>query len=105
MTDNHAENFEALTEKLNALEICVAQNEAGMLTVFTESEPLFCYDAATIEEAERLVAGTLQSYASRFFGVHGAVVTTNRQEIAQPQVAVEHVTPVAKLEPTLAEAA
>jgi len=52
--------------KLKDLEIIVAEGEDGKLTVFTTSEPLFCFVRSTEADVLEVVKDTLQSYVKHF---------------------------------------
>jgi len=56
-----------LTKRLNSLEISVAEQEDGKLTVFTTVEPLFCFVRDTEAQALQVVKETLESYARHFY--------------------------------------
>jgi hypothetical protein len=103
MTDTN--KSEALKKRLSALEICLSQNTEGLYTVFTESEPLFCYDAHSLEEVDELVTDTLTSYAAAFYGVAGLKVKTASTPAEWSQVRVEQVRPVSTLHPVFDVAA
>ena len=84
-------NREELESSLAALKITVAQGRDGLLTVYSEAEPRFCYDATSIDEARRHVSNTLASFARTFFGVD-AKVTVN-------VTATDDIVPIEKLRP------
>ena len=52
--------------KLNDLEIIVAGGEDGKLTVYSTSEPLFCFVRSTEAEVLDVVKDTLHSYIKHF---------------------------------------
>ena len=90
--------------RFSALQINVAEAGQGVFTVFTESEPLFCYDATSLDEVEHLVNDTIESYAANFCGLTDIKVDfqVKRPEVVS-KVPVERVTPF--IQQTLLQAA
>ena len=91
-------DYEALLRQIENLNIEVSKNADGLLTVCSTSEPLFCYDAQTPEEAVELVKRTLRSYAKHFFHVD-AGVTTECAPIAEAPLPIERTTPISRIKP------
>lgn len=98
MTNTEKPDGDALRERLASLEICVAKNKEGVFTVYTKAEPLFCYDATSLEEADKLVRDTLESYARTFFDVENLRLGTSSSP-AKSAIPSERVTPVARITP------
>lgn len=59
-----------LETRLAELRIYVSQSDDDRITVYTTSEPLFCFERDTEAEAFRAVRETLKSYRETFFDVH-----------------------------------
>ncbi|MGB3796373.1 MAG: hypothetical protein WA957_08715 [Alteraurantiacibacter sp.] len=104
MTEQKAD-LEAFAAKLESLEIEVSRDEEGLLTVCSQSEPLFCYDAHDEEAINALVVDTLQSYGRHFFGLEHPSVVAKHSPVGKAGVPVNRVHKVSKIEPTLNEAA
>lgn len=94
MTD--IRDIDALTRQIRALDIEVSKNENGGLTVCSSSEPFFCYDAESIDDAQNLVARTLASYAKRFFNVEDLTFPIEETALGHTAVLIERGTPVAR---------
>lgn len=92
-------NIEAFIRQVSDLEIEISRNAEGSLTVCSTSEPLFCYDAASLEEVESLVQDTVRSYGKHFFNIDLPPFKTEREEIAEGPVTVERDTPVSRIKP------
>lgn len=66
-----------LETKLAELRIYVSQSGDDRITVYTTSEPLFCFERDSEAEAFRAVRETLQSYCETFFDVRNVRVDIN----------------------------
>ena len=98
-------DFDAFTRHIDALDIELSVNQEGVYTVCTTSEPLFCYDADSKEEAANLVGKTLVSYGRLFFQLHDLQAPTVHAEEDDGSVTVERGTPVGQLKPVFKLAA
>jgi hypothetical protein len=93
-------NAEALAKKLQELDITFAKSDNDLLTVYTNSEPYFCYDSFNEEELHALVIKTIKSYAKFFYGVDEInVLGVNNEPLPKPIVPVERVEAQSKLRP------
>ncbi|WP_031394107.1 hypothetical protein [Sphingomonas sp. STIS6.2] len=109
MTDNIVKlDYNGLTKLVRDTNVTVAHTDADarVFTVFTESEPLFCYDANSIDEVRSLVIDTFRSYAKHFHDVDGfevdfRIVGAETEE----KLPIERVLSAQNLEPVFAEAA
>lgn len=95
------DNHEAFIKQIVELDIELSVNDEGVFTVCTTSEPLFCYDAESREEAAALVGRTLASYGRLFFGLDGLEIPVQADAKVEARVAVERSTPVGRLRPVL----
>ena len=84
-----------LEARLSELDITVAQAPDGLLTVYSNSEPRFCFDATSIDEAQRVTTEALSSYARVFFNVNAKVNLTIRE--TDDIVPIEKVRPVSQV--------
>jgi hypothetical protein len=102
---NETRDFEALSRRLDELEIEVSRTPEGCLTICSAKEPVFCFDVNTHEEAESLVADTIRSYAKHFFNVD-IDVTAKDVPLPAGRLEVESGgTPVGRITPVFALAA
>ncbi len=60
---------EQVRDKLASLEVFISKSSNDVLTAFTRSEPLFCFDSTSFEELDAQVSNALRSYARVFYGV------------------------------------
>lgn len=90
-------DVDALNRQIRGLEIEVSKNENGGFTVCSSSEPFFCYDATSVNDAQKLVARTLTSYAKNFFHVENLEFPIEETALGSASVAIERGTPVARL--------
>ena len=98
-------DYDAFTRHIDDLDIELSVNKDGVYTVCTTSEPLFCYDADTKEEAATLVGKTLASYGRLFFGLTDLQEPTVEAAQDESSVTVERGTPIGQLKPVFALAA
>ena len=98
-------DYDAFTRHIDDLDIELSVNKEGVYTVCTSSEPLFCYDADSQEEAASLVAKTLVSYGRLFFGLNDLQIPTVESAADASSVTVERGTPIGQLKPVFALAA
>jgi hypothetical protein len=96
---NNTPGHEVLVERLSALEITLAKSPDGLLTVYTNSEPAFCYDGYNANELSALVADTLRSYARLFYGIDNFHVATEDEPLPEPPLPVERVEVRSRLRP------
>lgn len=96
---NEQTDIEAFTRQIEKLEISVSQNAEGHFTVSTSAEPLFCYDALTEEEIEKLVADTFTSYAKHFFRLDDIKIGTKSTPVVGTTIPIERSKPVSRLTP------
>ena len=94
------EDISDVIKCLESLEIFISRDEHG-LTVFSESEPFFCFTRATDKEIKAVVADTIKSYVETFYHVEDAVVGTVEEPIKEEAVSVprRHLKPVSRLRP------
>lgn len=97
---NEATAYDAFLRHVEALDIELSVNEDGVYNVCTTSEPFFCYDAVTREEAASLAARTLASYGRLFFNLEGLEIPISEQT-GTSGVAVERNRPLGRLKPQL----
>lgn len=71
-------NIETFVRQISELKIEVSQNSEGVLTVCSNSEPLFCYDAISIDEVNALIEDTVRSYGKHFFHLELPAFSTER---------------------------
>ncbi len=90
--------MDELKKLLSTLEITISFDGEDEYTVFTTSEPLFCFVCTSPEEAVALVQDTLLSYARTFYRVEEIPVEL-RQEAAIP---VKKLTPYGYVRPFIA---
>ena len=76
-------DISAFSAAIASLRIEVSQNEEGLYTVCSYSEPLFCYDAHDLEGVDRLVLDTLRSYAKHFYGIDDPDVSTHCSPVGE----------------------
>jgi CO dehydrogenase/acetyl-CoA synthase alpha subunit len=98
-------DYDAFIRHVADLDIELSVNKDGVYTVCTTSEPFFCYDADTQEEAAKLVSKTIVSYGRLFFGLHDLEEPTVKPAEDGGSVAVERGTPIGQLKPIFALAA
>ena len=105
MTDIAKLDRAGLEALVRASNITVAQTDADgrVFTVYSESEPGFCYDATSIEEVQNLVIGTYHSYAKTFHDINDFHI--DFRVVGAPELPVERVVSTRQLEPVFAEAA
>lgn len=105
MTDNIAKlDREQLLKLVGESRITVARTDQHVFTVYSESEPRFCYDANSIAEVQDLVVGTYRSFAKHFHDVEDFEIDF-RIAGAEPEVPVERVLSKQSLEPVFDKAA
>jgi hypothetical protein len=92
-------NAEAFAKKLQELDITFAKSENNLLTVYTNSEPYFCYDGYDADELKGLVIKTIKSYARLFYGIKDLKVGVNKEPLPKPIIPVERVEAQSKLRP------
>jgi len=83
-----------LKERLEQLEINVSQDDEGRITVYSTSEPAFCFVADDLSHAKSLVVDTLISYANTFFGIEREDISVEEKDIEQkrtiPEIALQN---------------
>lgn len=86
---------------LSNLRIFVGKSEDnGTFTVYSTSEPLFCYERKTELELEGLVADTLRSYVESFYEVQAEIKVVKEQ--AEPAIPVKRLLPASLFKPHFA---
>ena len=90
---------EAFVRQISELKIEISQSAAGVFTVCSTSEPLFCYDGETIEELEVLVQDTVHSYGKHFFNIDLPPFLTESEPIDAGLLPIERATPVSRIRP------
>lgn len=94
-----------LKARLKGLQVEIGLNPDGAYTVYTESEPLFCFVRDSLPEIEAIVADTIQSYAKTFYGVNISVSFKERKPPRTiKNIPVQVLEPVKTLAPRLAVA-
>lgn len=89
-----------LYKTLKSLDICLGVDEnTGEFTVYTKSEPLFCYTAKTKEEIDLYVQNTLLSYAQTFYKVDLEAVAIESTPFSKPALPVRTLTPLSTIRP------
>lgn len=102
---NEPRDTDALVKQLSELKIEVAQGHDGIFTVCSTAEPLFCYDATTIEEVDALVEDTLVSYAKHFFHVDDLQVKARQDPLPEAPLPIEEAKPISRITPVFELAA
>lgn len=92
-------NFEAFVRQISELNIEISQSSDGLYTVCSTSEPLFCYDAASIEEVDALVKDTVRSYGKHFFNLDLPPFSTEQESLNEGPIPIERTTPVSRIKP------
>ena len=107
MTDNTIKlDRDGLNALVRTSKISVAHTDADatVITVYSESEPFFCYDANSIGEVQNLVVDTYRSYARNFHDVEDFQIDF-RVVGDLPGLPIERVLSTQALEPVFDEAA
>jgi len=94
------EDVKDLIKCLESLDIVVSADKDGF-TVFSKSEPLFCFTRSTHDEIKEVVIDTIKSYVETFYHIEDAVVGAVEEPIKKEVVAVPRyrLKPVSKLRP------
>lgn len=92
-------NIDAFVRQISELNIEISQGADGLYTACNCSEPLFCYDAATIQELEVLVQDTVRSYGKHFFNLDLPPFSTEQEPLPEGPVPIERGTPVSRIKP------
>jgi hypothetical protein len=98
-------NIEAFVRQISELNIEISQGSDGLYTVCSTSEPLFCYDAESIEAVEGLVQDTVRSYGKHFFNLDLPPFSTEQEPLNAGPVPIERGTPVSRIRPVFDQAA
>jgi hypothetical protein len=96
-------DFNRLEKTIANLKIHLSQDEDGHFTVFSLSEPLFCFCRDTENECIDLVASTLRSYLENFYQVEGVQVKTVTEPVAAPPIRQRRLRPLSNLRPILSD--
>jgi hypothetical protein len=90
-----------LNKCLEKLEFSISEDANG-LTVYTESEPLFCFTRSTQDEIDQVVIETLTSYLETFYQLEGVRVSVTEEPIEEVTAIPERrLKPISRLRPTL----
>jgi predicted RNase H-like HicB family nuclease len=99
MTDQ-TRNVDDLFKCLENLDIVLCEDD-GEFTVFTRSEPFFCFTRKTREEINRVVVDTIKSYVETFYRVEDTELKTVEEPLKKETPIRRHVLkPISKLRPT-----
>ncbi|MEA3042331.1 MAG: hypothetical protein QOH47_169 [Sphingomonadales bacterium] len=90
---------EAFVRQISELNIEISKSAAGLYTVCSTAEPLFCYDGETIEELEVLVQDTVRSYGKHFFNIELPPFSTESEPLDAGPLPIERATPVSRIKP------
>lgn len=90
-------DFRHLEKKLNELRIEVGCNADGKFIVCSYSEPLFCLERNSEEEAKRAVQETISSYVRTFYKELGDFKFSIGER--PPVIPQQFVKPIASLRP------
>ncbi len=92
----------ALTRHLSDLEIIVSNSGDGY-TVFTTTEPLFCFERKNLSEINSIVEDTIRSYIETFFKVGKFTLTVESEEFSIISIPEQRLTPISKIKPSVKE--
>jgi hypothetical protein len=92
-------NFEAFVRQIGELNIDISQSSDGLYTVCSASEPLFCYDATSVEEIDALVKDTVRSYGKHFFNLDLPPFSTEQKPLDDGPLQIERGTPISRIRP------
>ncbi len=90
-------NFDLFLEKIANLDVEVSSSGEGIFTACSLSEPCFCFDGHSQAEVADRVVDTLESYARLYFGLNDLKLRSHREDLKEPTVKLETVTPLSKL--------
>jgi hypothetical protein len=82
-TDNAA--FE---EQISNLRVDITRS-ADVYTACSLTEPLFCYDAHTLDALEALVEDTIRSYGHHFYGIDNPQFSTKLSPVGNEHLPIE----------------
>lgn len=97
-------DLDAFEQVLSNLKIEVSQSSEGVFTACSSKEPLFCYDAHSVEALDKLVVDTIRSYGRHFYGVDDANVETRCSPVGV-SIPVERAKRISTIRPILDRAA
>ncbi len=83
MTDQSKE-IERLTQILSRLDVTIFKSSDGRFTVSTTVEPLFCFVRPSLEEINKVVIDTLQSYIDNFHDIGLFQIKIEKEELTPP---------------------
>jgi len=66
---NQSKEIERLTQILSRLDVTISESSDGRFTVSTTVEPLFCFVRSSLDEINKVVIDTLQSYIDNFHDI------------------------------------
>lgn len=92
---NNEEKLNEFAAKIEALDIEVSRTENGVYTVYSNSEPYFCFEGFERQELGAKVIKALESYASNYFDIQLGL-KVKPVELKEPSVVVERSTPISK---------
>lgn len=95
-----SKDLDTLAERLESARIVVSEIDGGF-NVSSDCEPLFCFDAPTVEGIKRLVEETLMSYIVNFYQVENVVVKAESFPTSELKIPVRNVEPVSFIRPSL----
>jgi hypothetical protein len=101
MTDHihRAGDINELIKCLENLEIFISEDANG-LTVYSKSEPLFCFTRSTQKEIDQVVVETIKSYLETFYQLDDVKVEAIEEPIENAIVIPERrLKPVSRLRP------
>ncbi len=94
-----AGDINELIRCIENLEIYISEDANG-LTVYTKTEPLFCFTRSTQKEIDQVVVGTIKSYLETFYQQEDVKVEAIEEPIENAIVIPERrLKPVSRLRP------
>jgi hypothetical protein len=93
-------DVEKLQQIFSVLEIELSRNPDGCFTVWSNSEPFFCFVRPTEKEIDTVVIDTLTSYLTNFWDVRTVNAAVASTVLNKPTIPVERVEPFSRIKPT-----
>jgi hypothetical protein len=100
-TERNDRERDRLAQVLDRLHIGISRGGDGRFTVYSTSEPLFCFERDTEEECRRVTVETLRSYIENFYEISEVEIVAETVPEQSPVIPIERLARISRIRPSV----